>query len=107
MKPFTLLIKTTRIILMAFALITATACSAEPASDIVEWAIGQKHPSIEMGTVKIKSYDITNHYTRQVRDETIYLYDYTAKTTSKLYTGEQAIKGSFAVVKRGEKWYIY
>lgn len=107
MKPFTLLIKTTRIALMAFALITATACSAEPASDIVKWAIGQKHPSIEMGAVNMKNYDITNHYTRIINNETIYLYDYTATTTSKVFTGEQAIKGSFAVVKRGDKWYMY
>lgn len=107
MKPFSSLIKTIRIILTALAFITATACSAEPANDIVKWAIGQKHPSIEMGAVKMESYDITNHYTRQIRGETIYVYDYTATITSKLYTGQQAIKGSFTIVKRGDKWYMY
>lgn len=99
--------KIIRVILVSLALMMSTACSAEPSNDILKWAIIQKHAGIEAGAVKMENYDITNHYTRKINDETIYVYDYTATTTSKLYTGQQIIKGNFSLVKRGDKWYMY
>ncbi|HCE5838012.1 hypothetical protein ACOY4E_30055 [Pseudomonas aeruginosa] len=88
-------------------LFTITACSAAPSDDVLVWAITQKHPSIDGSLVVMKSYDITNHYTREIRGEIIYVYDYTVTGTSKLFSGEKSESGTFSLVKRGEKWYMY
>lgn len=88
-------------------LFTITACSAAPSDDVLVWAISQKHSSIEMGLVKMKNYKITNNYTREIQGETIYFYDYTLVGTSKLFPGEKSESGTFSLVKRGEKWYMY
>lgn len=93
--------KKAKIILMALALLTTAACSNGPSEDTLKWAIGQQHSSISVGAVRMKSYDITNHYTHEINGETIYTYDYTAKLQN------MNLDGSFSLIKRGDKWYMY
>lgn len=99
--------KSLQFLAVAFLFSIITACSAEPSNDVLVWAIRQKHPSIDETLVKMKSYKITNHYNKEIKDEKVYFYDYTVTGTSKLFIGEQSESGTFAVVKRGEKWYMY
>ena len=90
-----------RLTLLAFAFFALTACSGAPSDDVLEWAIGQKHSSIQMGVVKMKDYEIDNSYTREIEGESVFFYDYAANTSMGI------VRGSFSVVKRGEKWYMY
>lgn len=52
---------------------------------------------------KLKNFKITNHYTRKVDGEKIFVFDYVAQVSS--ISGEQNSEGAVYFVKRGEKWY--
>lgn len=98
MKGSTQCINKSRVLLMALAFLTVAGCSKTPPDDVLEWAIGRQIPT---AAVKMSGYEITNHYTREIRGETIHYYDYSAKVNGSI------LNLKFALVSRGDKWYMY
>ena len=91
-------IKKSRKFLIAFAFLASVGCSKAPSEDILKWAIGKQIP---IAAVKMTGYEITNNYTRDINGETIYYYDYTATVNGSI------LNLRFALVHRGDKWYMY
>lgn len=98
MKESMQYITKSRTFLMALAFLASAGCSKAPSEDILKWAIGKQIP---VAAVKMTGYEITNDYTRDINGETIYIYDYTAKVNGS------DLNLTFALVHRGDKWYMY
>lgn len=73
---------------------------------MLKWAIGEKHPSIAVGAIKMESYEITNSYTREIENEKVFYYDYSIKVKNSMFVPNGGINGTLTLVKRGEKWYM-
>lgn len=51
----------------------------------------------------LKSFKITNHYTRKINGEKFHVYDYVAQVAS--ISGARTSEGTLYLVKRGSEWY--
>lgn len=100
------LMRAFKLIFLSLAFALCAACSEKPSDDVLKWAIGEKHPSIGLGAIKMESYDITNSYTREVEGEEIFYYDYSVKVQKNMFVPNGLVNGSISLVKRGDKWYM-
>lgn len=102
--------------ILVLSLLVIAGCSSSPPEDIIKWAavrayyplIGEEvWKDIQKGGMSLTKFNITNDYTRTIRDEQVYFYEVsleiTDNTANKVYGRGQT---KFSVTKRGNSWYF-
>jgi len=103
-------------------IVMLSACgSSTPSEDVVKDSVAKMMtvaihcPECPLEVVILDDYEITNSYTKEVNNETAYLFEFKLNLKVMGWDGSKVLKdeinnygpmtGTVALVKRGNKWY--
>lgn len=89
-------------------------CSSGAPDDAIQQAITDNQNTLKYKLYILDDFKITNSYTRELGDETYYVYEYDANVhacdgcVGKIPQLKQTdvLQGSVSLVKRGDSWYF-
>lgn len=101
--------------LLALIAISAilTGCSSGAPDEAIKQAIIENQWKLKSKVYIMDDYEITNSYTKELGDETYYIYEYDAHvracpgcTISAMVKETATLQGSVSLVQRGDNWYF-